>query len=54
MLKLNKEDIELIRECLDKGNDCRIQRTKDGYRIVSDSVRVLKKITCEAGKPENR
>lgn len=37
------QDLEIINKILNDGNDCRIQLTKEGYRIVSDAVKVVKK-----------
>ena len=41
---LTKEDLPCINEALNRGEDVRIQRTKNsGCRILSDKVSVLKK-----------
>lgn len=37
------EDVTIINRELMRGNDVRIQKTKTGYRIVSDTVHVVKK-----------
>lgn len=36
-------DIDIINAALSEGKDVRVQLTKDGYRIISDTVKVLKK-----------
>ena len=43
---LRKEDLEVINKALESGADVRIQNTKDGCRIVADTVKVLKRITA--------
>ena len=40
---VKKEDLFLINRALNDDKDVRIQRTKDGYRIVEDSVKVILK-----------
>lgn len=40
---ITDEDLCVINRALDTGCDVRIQRTKNGVRIVSDQVKVLKK-----------
>lgn len=40
---VTKEDLALINKALCDGYDIRIQRTKDGYRIIRDAITVLKK-----------
>ena len=48
-MKISKEDITIINEALEAGNDVCIQNTPDGgCRIVSHKVKVLKR----AAKPE--
>ena len=42
------DDLKIINKALNEEKDVRIQRTREGYRIVEDTVRVLKKGT--AGK----
>lgn len=44
---LTTDDLPVVNEALRKGFDVRIQRTKDGYRILSDTVKVLKKIKTD-------
>nr|DAK83914.1 MAG TPA: hypothetical protein [Caudoviricetes sp.] len=42
------DDLKVINKALNEEKDVRIQRTRDGYRIVEDTVRVLlKKSTAE-------
>lgn len=41
---IGTEDIEIINKALASGADVRIQNTKDGCRIVADTVKVLKRI----------
>ena len=44
MIKFVKEeDLHIINMALNNNRDIRIQRTKDGYRIVEDTVKVLAK-----------
>ena len=43
--KLQQADIEAIETELNAGNDVRLQTTAYGYRIVSDRVTVLKKVS---------
>lgn len=43
-------DIHIINKALNEGDDVRIQRTKDGYRIIKDSVAVLKKESVQKAK----
>ena len=39
-------DLEAINKALENGADARIQHTPDGgYRILSDTVKVIKKLT---------
>ena len=38
-----KGDIDIINAALSEGKDVRVQLTKEGYRIISDTVKVLKK-----------
>ena len=40
---VKKEDLHIINMALNNNRDIRIQRTKDGYRIVEDTVKVLSK-----------
>lgn len=40
---VKKEDIHIINMALNNNRDVRIQRTKDGYRIVEDAVKVIAK-----------
>ena len=40
---VRKEDLHIINMALNNNRDIRIQRTKDGYRIVEDTVKVLAK-----------
>ena len=40
---VKKEDLHIINMALNNNRDIRIQRTKDGYRIVEDTVKVLAK-----------
>lgn len=40
---VKKEDLHIINMALNNNKDIRIQRTKDGYRIVEDTVKVLAK-----------
>lgn len=40
---VRKEDLHIINMALNNNKDIRIQRTKDGYRIVEDTVKVLAK-----------
>ena len=40
---VKKEDLHIINMALNNIRDIRIQRTKDGYRIVEDTVKVLAK-----------
>ena len=40
---VKKEDLHIINMALNYNRDIRIQRTKDGYRIVEDTVKVLAK-----------
>lgn len=40
---VKKEDLYIINMALNNNRDIRIQRTKDGYRIVEDTVKVLAK-----------
>ncbi len=44
---VKKEDLFLINRALNDDKDVRIQRTKDGYRIVEDSVKVILKAVVE-------
>lgn len=44
---VRKEDLFLINRALNDDKDVRIQRTKDGYRIVEDSVKVILKAAVE-------
>ena len=37
------DDLKVINKALNEEKDVRIQRTRDGYRIVEDTVRVLLK-----------
>lgn len=37
------DDLKIINKALNEEKDVRIQRTREGYRIVEDTVRVLKK-----------
>ena len=41
------EDLFLINRALNDDKDVRIQRTKDGYRIIEDTVKVLRKAAIE-------
>lgn len=47
---VKQEDLAIINKCLESGCDCRIQKTKDGYRIVADKVTVLKKGNADESK----
>ena len=40
---VKKEDLHIINMALNNNRDIRIQRTKDGYRIEEDTVKVLAK-----------
>ena len=40
---VSEEDLHIINMALNNNRDIRIQRTKDGYRIVEDTVKVLAK-----------
>lgn len=40
---LGREDLPCINKALAAGCDVRIQRVKDGYRIVSERTKVLKR-----------
>lgn len=40
---VKKEDLHIINMALNNNRDIRIQRTKDGYRIVEDTVKVIVK-----------
>lgn len=40
---VKKEDLHIINMALNNNRDVRIQRTKDGYRIVEDAVKVIAK-----------
>lgn len=40
---VKQEDLHIINMALNNNRDIRIQRTKDGYRIVEDTVKVLAK-----------
>lgn len=40
---LTAADIDIINAALSEGKDVRVQLTKEGYRIISDTVKVLKK-----------
>lgn len=40
---VSEEDLHIINMALNNNRDIRIQRTKDGYRIVEDTVKVLSK-----------
>ena len=40
---VKKEDLHIINMALNNNRDIRIRRTKDGYRIVEDTVKVLAK-----------
>ena len=44
---VKKEDLFLINRALNDDKDVRIQRAKDGYRIVEDSVKVILKAVVE-------
>lgn len=44
---VRKEDLFLINRALNDDKDVRIQRTKDGYRIIEDTVKVLRKAEVE-------
>ena len=44
---VKKEDLFLINRALNDDKDVRIQRTKDCYRIVEDSVKVILKAVVE-------
>ena len=55
---ITEKELPEINRILAAGNDCRIQVTKDGWRILSDRVTVVKKrsvtVPCRArpGKAE--
>lgn len=36
-------DLPLINKALSEGKDVRVQRTKNGYRIICETVQVLKR-----------
>lgn len=40
---VKRQDLDIINKALNEGNDVRIQRTKDSYRIVADRVTVLQR-----------
>lgn len=40
---VSEEDLHIINMALNNNRDIRIQRTKDGYRIIEDTVKVLAK-----------
>ena len=40
---VSEEDLHIINMALNNNRDIRIQRTKDGYRIVEETVKVLAK-----------
>ena len=40
---VSEEDLHIINMALNNNRDIRIQRTKDGYRLVEDTVKVLAK-----------
>lgn len=48
---VRKEDLHIINMALNNNRDIRIQRTKDGYRIVEDTVKVLAKRDLVKGSP---
>lgn len=48
---VRKEDLHIINMALNNNRDIRIQRTKDGYRIVEDTVKVLAKRDLEKDSP---
>ena len=44
---IRESELRLINDILKSGKDVRIQNTKKGCRIVSDTVTVLKRIETE-------
>lgn len=46
------EDLRPINEALGRGSDVEIQRTKDGYRIIEQKVKVLKKGPARKTPPD--
>ena len=38
------EDLPIINKALAAGADVRIQTTRDGYRIIADTPKVLKRV----------
>lgn len=51
-LSFDQDDLQCIYRALERGADVRIQNTKDGVRIVEDTVKVLKRKTMMAGSPK--
>lgn len=48
---VSEEDLHIINRALNNNRDVRIQRTKDGYRIVEDTVKVLAKRDITQNSP---
>lgn len=48
---VREEDLHVINRALNNNRDVRIQRTKDGYRIVEDTVKVLAKRDITQNSP---
>ncbi len=48
---VKQEDLHIINRALNNNRDIRIQRTKDGYRIVEDAVKVLVKRDIAKNSP---
>lgn len=53
---VTEKDLTCINAALSQGADIRIQITKEGYRILADTVRVLKKgsVNDRENLPEKR
>lgn len=52
-MAVTADDLPIINKALDDGADVRIQKTPDGgYRIVSDTVKVLKRSDMGTKKKE--
>lgn len=47
---ITEKDLHLINKALNDGQDVRIQKTRDGYRIVKDYVSVIKKENIKKNK----
>lgn len=48
------EDLRPINEALERGSDVKIQRTREGYRIIECKVKVLKKGAARTSPPDLR